>query len=334
MTTREMPTTVHTSIEAEVDVVATVQLPLSESETAALDEMFAGPGGVPTQVTAVDAGTVTIEPLGDYEPFADDPDCLDPHMVALDAMEQGGAWIGHLRDRVKWRGGNGDRVTWGSATPLEPAVTMGELERLAAEAVGADRIERKSKAEYHAGCIEQRLREIAEVVGADDDCKAPTGGLVTLGYVKAEVARCEQVEHLLNEVECAVGDCTAAENPPLMQRLIPITIQAGRCETAERERDAMRDALSEILEQAKRDEHPASVILAVWNKAQDALKAHPRQPGSATLTAAQVDQLHQALCAAGGALMDDCEPLTAKDRATIRNMAEQAWYMLASEVRS
>lgn len=52
-------------------------------------------------------------------------------------LKGGGAWVGALRRSVQWRGGNGDRVTWGSGDILDPALSIGDLEKMAAEAVAA-----------------------------------------------------------------------------------------------------------------------------------------------------------------------------------------------------
>lgn len=57
-------------------------------------------------------------------------------------LKEGGAWIGALRTAVQWRGGNGDSVIWGSDEIIAPALSIGDLEKLAAEAVAADRAER------------------------------------------------------------------------------------------------------------------------------------------------------------------------------------------------
>ena len=60
-------------------------------------------------------------------------------VTAAELLQVGGRWLGRVRDRVKWEFHNGDAVTWGSADILHPPPSIQLIERLAAEAVAADR---------------------------------------------------------------------------------------------------------------------------------------------------------------------------------------------------
>jgi len=51
--------------------------------------------------------------------------------------KQGGTWLGAVRSHVQCKFRNGERVTWGSNDILEPHVTIGQVEEIAAIAVDA-----------------------------------------------------------------------------------------------------------------------------------------------------------------------------------------------------
>ena len=51
--------------------------------------------------------------------------------------KRGGAWLGAVRSHVQSKFRNGEHVTWGSNDVLEPHVTIGQIEEIAAIAVDA-----------------------------------------------------------------------------------------------------------------------------------------------------------------------------------------------------
>lgn len=57
----------------------------------------------------------------------------------MDKVRQGGIWTATVRGWIQRKKLNGSRVTWGSAEPLNPPVTVRELEEVAALAIEADR---------------------------------------------------------------------------------------------------------------------------------------------------------------------------------------------------
>lgn len=55
----------------------------------------------------------------------------------VDVVREGGWWLGAARNYIKRSVPHGEHVTWGSGEPL--AVTVRQVEEIAAEAVAADR---------------------------------------------------------------------------------------------------------------------------------------------------------------------------------------------------
>jgi hypothetical protein len=83
-----------------------------------------------------------------------------------DLLRHGGAWLGALRNRIKWMRcwGNGESITWGSDTPLDPPLTMAEVEQLGAVAAAAALDEAAEQRAAKAGQVTAwRLRPEAEV---------------------------------------------------------------------------------------------------------------------------------------------------------------------------
>jgi hypothetical protein len=54
-----------------------------------------------------------------------------------DFTKNGGKWLSAVRSHVQWEFRNGESVTWGSNDVLEPHVTIGQVEEIAAIAVDA-----------------------------------------------------------------------------------------------------------------------------------------------------------------------------------------------------
>ncbi len=59
-------------------------------------------------------------------------------VTAPELMREGGRWLGAVRNRIKWRGGNGERVIWGSHDIIDPPLSIREVEELGAEAAAAE----------------------------------------------------------------------------------------------------------------------------------------------------------------------------------------------------
>jgi len=64
--------------------------------------------------------------------------------TANDLLQQGGEWLGAARERIKSMkcSGNGEHVRWGSSDVIEPHMTIGQVEEIAAEAATAAFTER------------------------------------------------------------------------------------------------------------------------------------------------------------------------------------------------
>lgn len=108
-------------------------------------------------------------------------------------LKEGGVWIGALHKAVQWRGGNGDRVVWGSDEIIAPALSIGDLEKLAAEAVAADRAER---ATAHTITVEERAEDFIAFI--DGDRRRWEAGRTVVGAVlKLYVSHPESVGALV-----------------------------------------------------------------------------------------------------------------------------------------
>ena len=67
----------------------------------------------------------------------------DTHHTTYSTYQEGGDWLGTIRERIKNLFNNGDSVTWGSEDLLRPEPSIREIEELCAAAVATDRNERK-----------------------------------------------------------------------------------------------------------------------------------------------------------------------------------------------
>ena len=58
-------------------------------------------------------------------------------IYAQELKRKGGAWLGAARSWIQWHCVNGENVTWGSNEELRPALTVKDVEDLAAEIAAA-----------------------------------------------------------------------------------------------------------------------------------------------------------------------------------------------------
>lgn len=56
-----------------------------------------------------------------------------------EVLKQGGEWLGEARAWLQCHKLNGERVTWGSQEELQPAMTVRDVETVAAFAAAAER---------------------------------------------------------------------------------------------------------------------------------------------------------------------------------------------------
>lgn len=82
------------------------------------------------------------------------------HFTAYDLLKKGGSWLGAARSRIKSMKcyGNGERVTWGSNDIIEPHMTIGQVEEIAAEAAAAAFTERAEMEEQIKSMRERYFR--------------------------------------------------------------------------------------------------------------------------------------------------------------------------------
>lgn len=71
-------------------------------------------------------------------------DPRDEMTMPCDLLREGGPWLGAARRWLKRRGGNGERVIWGSDEEVLPHMTVRDVEEVASEAVHADRRDRRA----------------------------------------------------------------------------------------------------------------------------------------------------------------------------------------------
>lgn len=68
-------------------------------------------------------------------------------ILPSELLQKGGAWLGAVRNWMQWNKHNGSDVIWGSSDVLNPPMTVRQCEELAAEAVCADRNDKKPDTE-------------------------------------------------------------------------------------------------------------------------------------------------------------------------------------------
>lgn len=84
-----------------------------------------------------------------------------PYYTAYDLLKKGGRWLGAARERIQTMKcfGNGERVTWGSDDVIEPHMTIGQVEEIAATAAAAAFTERAEMEEQIAKMRSDRIGE-------------------------------------------------------------------------------------------------------------------------------------------------------------------------------
>jgi hypothetical protein len=77
--------------------------------------------------------------------------------------KNGGEWLGAARNWVKWNCRNGEHVTWGSNDVLEPALTIRQVEEMAARVADAAASEMDDLKKQLENCRQKRLRSEIEL---------------------------------------------------------------------------------------------------------------------------------------------------------------------------
>lgn len=125
-----------------------------------------------------------------------------PPVDPLDMLHRGGEWLGAARDRIKWWGGNGDRVTWGSNEEIRPPLTVDYVERIAAYAAAA-------------------------AINEDRKQREPSGPSTPPSPEKTEAAPVAESGPVAHDTHGADGERTVAQDPNRCTECEEHEMQAG-----------------------------------------------------------------------------------------------------------